>query len=91
MVASRKQRKTVTVKHSPADGRLEPKPVEGADAERPQKAPVERMAFSVEEAAQAASLSKRFMWNLVKSGQLRTKRLGRRRIVTRAALDEFLQ
>jgi excisionase family DNA binding protein len=85
MVASRKKRKTVTVKPSPVEGRLEQK-----------KAPVvlnleSRMALSVEEAAQAASLSERYMWDLVKAGTLRTKRVGRRRIVPVDALKEFLQ
>ena len=85
MVASRKQRKTVTAKPSPAEGRLEQ-----------EKAPVvlnleSRMALSVEEAAQATGLSERYMWDLVKSGKLKTKRVGRRRIVTMPALEEFLQ
>lgn len=50
-----------------------------------------RVALSVEEAAQAVGLSERYMWALVKSGKLRTKRVGRRRIVPADALQEFLK
>lgn len=49
-----------------------------------------RLGLSVPEAAEAAGLSKRFMWDLVKNGKVRTRRIGKRVIVTVAALNEFL-
>jgi excisionase family DNA binding protein len=78
--ASRKQHKTETPKQSESE-RLE---LRNSSAQT-------RMALSVEEAAQAVGLSERYMWNLVRTGKLVTKRIGRRRIVTVDALREFLQ
>ena len=80
MGASSKQDKTETAKHS----ELERVELRNSSAQT-------RMTLSVEEAAQAVGLSERYVWDLVKSGKLRTKRVGRRRIVTVDALQEFLQ
>jgi excisionase family DNA binding protein len=99
MVASRNKSKTVTVIPSPANGNLKQQkaalaPVATAEpspAVEQEKAPVARLALSVEETAASAGLSERYVWDLVKSGALRTKRFGRRRLVPVAALEEFLK
>ena len=51
---------------------------------------IPRLGLSVQEAAMAAGLSLRFMWDEIKNGKVRTKRAGRRVIVTVAALNEYL-
>jgi excisionase family DNA binding protein len=89
MAASGKQRKTVTAKPSPAEARPEQQKATVAPDHR--TVAVARVALSVEEAAQAVGLSERYVWDLVKSGALRTKRVGRRRIVPVEALQEFMQ
>jgi excisionase family DNA binding protein len=89
MTASRKTRQTVTAKSSPTEGRSEQQKAPMAPDHR--TVAVARVALSVEEAAQAIGLSERYVWDLVKSGALRTKRVGRRRIVPVESLQEFMQ
>ena len=51
----------------------------------------EKLAYSVAEAAEALSLSKNVVRELVSEGRIRVVRVGRRVLVPRWALDEFLQ
>lgn len=50
-----------------------------------------RMALSLAEAATALGLSRRHVENLVKSGQIPSKLLGRRRLIPVAALTKLLE
>ena len=53
--------------------------------EEPQK-----LAYNLKEAAEALALSAASVSNLIRSGQIRAVRIGRRVIIPRAALEEFL-
>jgi len=57
----------------------------------PSPEPPERLAYSVPEAAALMSLSERTVRALVASGTLPCCRVGRRVLITRAAIEEFLQ
>jgi len=67
----------------------------GFDA-RPSRPPQEvamsviAVLYSVEEAAEALRLSRSRIYELIRSGKLRTVKAGRRRLVPVAALDEFV-
>ena len=50
----------------------------------------ERMAFSVETGAQIVGVAPRTLWKAVASGELETVKIGRRRLVTREALRDYL-
>lgn len=52
--------------------------------------PIARLAVSVPQAAASLGVSVRTAWALVASGQLRTIRVGRRRIVPLAELARFI-
>jgi excisionase family DNA binding protein len=56
-------------------------------AERPTERP---KAFSVDEAARSLSLSRTSLYELLDSGRIRSVKVGSRRLVPTAALDEFL-
>lgn len=45
--------------------------------------------LSVPEAAQAMAISVRTVWRMIYAGQLETRRVGRRRLVPRTALEQF--
>ncbi len=51
---------------------------------------VERLAWSIDEAAAAVGVTPRHMRNLIERGQIRTVRLGRRRVIPAAVLAEVL-
>lgn len=46
--------------------------------------------YSVEEAAEALRLSRSTLYELIRSGQLRSVKFGRRRLVPVDALDEYV-
>lgn len=53
--------------------------------------PGARLLYSVPEVAQAlGGITTRHVGNLIRSGQLRSVKLGRRRLVPAAALDEYV-
>jgi excisionase family DNA binding protein len=58
-------------------------------SERPVIA-VPAVLYSVDEAAAALRLSKSVLYELIRSGQLRTVKAGRRRLVPVAALAEYV-
>lgn len=50
----------------------------------------EKLAFSIEEAAQALSLSRSALKEEIYQGRIEVKRVGRRVLVPRWSLDKFL-
>jgi excisionase family DNA binding protein len=50
----------------------------------------QRLAYSLEESAQAIGLSRRTLYNLIEAGSLRTVKLGRRRVVPVEELTRIL-
>lgn len=52
--------------------------------------PVAPMLYRVEEAAEAMRLSRSRLYELIRSGQLRTVKCGRRRLIPVAALAEYV-
>jgi excisionase family DNA binding protein len=52
---------------------------------------VPAVAYRVEEAAQALRLSRSVIYELIRSGRLRTVKQGSRRLVPVAALQEYLE
>jgi excisionase family DNA binding protein len=49
-----------------------------------------RLTYTVAEAAQLLGISREFAYQQVKSGDLPSVQLGRRRLIPRVALDRFL-
>ena len=52
--------------------------------------PGERLAYSVDEAAQVTGLSRDLLYDQMRTGQLAYLKVGRRRIITRQHLEAFL-
>ncbi len=52
--------------------------------------PGTRLAYSVDEAAQITGLSRDLLYDQMRTGRLNYLKVGRRRIITRQHLDEFL-
>lgn len=57
--------------------------------ERP--AEIERLAYSIPSASAATDIPESTLWAYITSGQLETFKVGRRRVITRAALEAFLR
>lgn len=53
-------------------------------------APVPAVLYNVEEAAEALRLSRWTLYELIRSGRLRSVKQGHRRLVPVAALDEYV-
>jgi excisionase family DNA binding protein len=49
-----------------------------------------RLAFSPDEVAAALGISRELVHDLIRTGQLRSVKAGRRRLISRQHLDEFL-
>jgi excisionase family DNA binding protein len=52
--------------------------------------PVERLAYSVDEAAAITGLSRDLLYDEMRTGRLAYLKIGRRRIITRQHLETFL-
>ena len=52
--------------------------------------PLERVAYSVDEAAAITGLSRDLLYDQMRTGKLAYLKIGRRRIITRQHLDAFL-
>ena len=52
--------------------------------------PVERLAYSVDEAAAITGLSRDLLYDEMRTGRLAYLKIGRRRIITRQHLEDFL-
>jgi excisionase family DNA binding protein len=75
------QRKPVVTSH-------ERKMIMTASKDRP---PVPAVLYGVDEAADALRLSRSALYELIRSGRLRTVKAGRRRLVPVAALAEYVR
>ena len=49
-----------------------------------------RLAFSPEEAAELLGISRELLFDLLRTGQLKSVKAGRRRLISRANIDAFL-
>ena len=56
----------------------------------PQKPPKTRLAYSLIEAAEATSLSRRTLEYLIKTGKLRAIKVGRRTLIPAKALERLV-
>lgn len=54
-------------------------------------APGDRLSYSMEEAATMLGVGRTAVYDLARSNELKTFKIGRRRLVTRDALVEFLE
>jgi excisionase family DNA binding protein len=62
-----------------------------AQASSPETAPpADRLAYSVDEAARLTGLSRDLLYDEMRRGNLKYLKIGRRRIITRQHLDQFL-
>jgi excisionase family DNA binding protein len=59
-------------------------------AHRPGEAESERLAYSVDEAATVLGVARETIYELIRTGQLRSRKAGSRRIIGRHHLMEFL-
>ena len=59
---------------------------------RPQEGPLPsaRLAYSIAEVAKATGLSRDLLYNEMRAGRLAYLKIGRRRIITRQQLEDFL-
>jgi excisionase family DNA binding protein len=85
----------MSARHGP--GKLEPGNAPPVDARVPQQAgspetstPAERLAYSVDEAAQLTGLSRDLLYDQMRHGNLGFIKIGRRRLITRQHLERFL-
>ncbi len=51
---------------------------------------VERLAYSPEEAAEALGVSRHLVYNLLRTGQLRSRKAGNRRLIGLSQIQAFL-
>jgi excisionase family DNA binding protein len=51
---------------------------------------VERLAYSPEEAAEALGISRHLMYDLLRTGQLRSRKAGNRRLIGLRQIEAFL-
>jgi excisionase family DNA binding protein len=64
---------------------------EPASGNRPEAGlPAERLAYSVEEAARLTGLSRDLLYDEMRRGNLHYLKIGRRRLITRQHLEQFL-
>lgn len=51
----------------------------------------DQLLLSVPQVAQALNITERFVWNLLKAGEIKRVRVGRRSMVTKQDLLEFIE
>lgn len=51
---------------------------------------MERLAYSVEETAEALNVSRDLIYDYLRTGELESVKLGNRRLITREAINAFL-
>jgi excisionase family DNA binding protein len=59
-------------------------------ADQPEPDPAERLAYSIDEAARLTGLSRDLLYDEMRRGNLAYVKVGRRRLITRHHLQEFL-
>jgi excisionase family DNA binding protein len=62
----------------------------GRPSPAPQLDPAERLAYSIDEAARLTGLSRDLLYDEMRRGHLPYVKVGRRRLITRHHLQEFL-
>jgi excisionase family DNA binding protein len=67
----------------------DPRPIPAAVSE-PTSDPAERLAYSVHEAARLTGLSRDLLYDEMRRGNLTYVKVGRRRLITRHHLQQFL-
>jgi excisionase family DNA binding protein len=87
----------MTAGHPRRDSRPESRP-SSADAPAPfpvdvpaPRLPAERLAYSVDEAASLSGLSRDLLYDQMRCGNLDYIKIGRRRVITRQHLEQFLE
>lgn len=50
----------------------------------------DKLVYSVNEAAELLSIGRTLAYSLIRSGELRTLKIGHRRLVARADLDDYI-
>ncbi len=78
--------------HRPLHGR-DPEPLDPGSSTPGQPAPdppAERLAYSVDEAARLTGLSRDLLYDEMRRGNLPYVKVGRRRLITRQHLQQFL-
>jgi excisionase family DNA binding protein len=69
----------------------EPPPEPGSKMPgHPEPGPAERLAYSVDEAARLTGLSRDLLYDEMRRGNLSYLKIGRRRLITRQHLQQFL-
>ena len=69
----------------------EPPELDGKTPSQPgQDPPAERLAYSVDEAARLTGLSRDLLYDEMRRGHLSFVKVGRRRLITRQHLQQFL-
>jgi excisionase family DNA binding protein len=86
-MTTRRPRRTPEPGSKPAAG-ASPPPSVNVPAPR---SPAERLAYSVDEAASLTGLSRDLLYDQMRSGNLRYIKIGRRRLITRQDLEQFLE
>lgn len=67
-----------------------PDPGSGVPGQRAPDPPTERLAYSVDEAARLTGLSRDLLYDEMRRGNLPYVKVGRRRLITRQHLQQFL-
>jgi excisionase family DNA binding protein len=67
-----------------------PDPGSGPPGQPAPDAPAERLAYSVDEAARLTGLSRDLLYDEMRRGNLPYVKVGRRRLITRQHLQQFL-
>ena len=67
-----------------------PDPVSGIPGQPEPDPPAERLAYSVDEAARLTGLSRDLLYDEMRRGNLSFIKVGRRRLITRQHLQQFL-
>lgn len=60
------------------------------EADKPEPGPAERLAYSIDEAARLTGLSRDLLYDQMRRGNLTYIKVGRRRLITRQHLHQFL-
>jgi excisionase family DNA binding protein len=81
----------VSAHHPPrGDDPKPPDPGSGMPGRPGQVPPAERLAYSVDEAARLTGLSRDLLYDEMRRGHLSFIKVGRRRLITRQHLQQFL-
>ncbi len=83
----------MSTRHRPDPGPPDPGPADPPAPEAPQPGPdpsAGRLAYSIDEAARLTGLSRDLLYDQMRCGNLPYVKVGRRRLITRHHLQQFL-